>query len=125
MQLIWNIDPMGAPRMTRADAWKKRPVVERYHVFRDEVSFAMKKSRVDWSKLDTLTATFFIEMPKSWSKQKKEFMLGGRHQQKPDSDNLAKALLDSLFRDGGDDCQVSDLNIKKRWSDKGRIEITI
>ncbi len=34
---IFNITPMGKPRMTRADKWKQREVVMRYRAFCDEV----------------------------------------------------------------------------------------
>ena len=40
--------------------------------------------------------TFEIEMPKSWTKSKREKMRGEVHQQKPDLDNLIKAVLDSF-----------------------------
>lgn len=33
---IYDITPIGKPRMTRADKWKKRPAVMRYRAFCDE-----------------------------------------------------------------------------------------
>lgn len=111
--------------MTRADAWKQRPVVLFYHVFRDQLVFLMKKDGVvpeDFCKLDVC---FYLPMPKSWSEKKKLKILGSPHQQKPDIDNLQKALLDSIFRDG-DDSMVYDIHATKRWSENiGRIEIEI
>jgi Holliday junction resolvase RusA-like endonuclease len=126
MNIIWNITPMGAPRTTRADAWKKRPVILRYHAFRDSIQKEMKKIDLggSWSDLDTLTADFYIPMPDSWSKKKKLAMAGTPHQQKPDIDNVVKALLDSLFKDS-DDCRVYSLHTRKFWSSEGRIEIII
>lgn len=128
MNLIWNIEPMGAPRTTRADAWKKRPVILKYHAFRDAIQAEMKKVDLGggtWRDLDTLMVNFYLPMPKSWSKKKKEQMAGAMHQQKPDIDNLVKAVLDSIFRDG-DDCRVAGVVARKFWiAGSGKITITI
>lgn len=63
--------------------------------------------------------------PKSWSKRKREAAY--RHAQKPDGDNLLKALADGaqgiVFRD---DAQVSDWIIRKRWSDhREELQVTV
>ena len=128
MILTWNITPIQAPRMTRADAWKKRPIVLKYRAFRDAVQAEMKKvdlGGATWKDLDTLVVNFYIPMPPSWSKKKKETMAGAMHQQKPDLDNLIKAILDSIFRDG-DDCRVAAVVARKFWiAGSGKIIITI
>lgn len=125
MNYIWNITPIGAPRLNRFDAWKKRPRVLRYFAFRDAVALQMKKDGIDRDKLFRLVATFFIPMPKSWSKKKHILMKNTPHQQKPDIDNMVKALLDSIFREG-DDCKVYSVVALKYWTDgDGKIEITI
>jgi len=71
--------------------------------------------RVDW--------TAYFPMAKSWSKKKKEQHAGQIHQQKPDRDNVDKAILDAIFKD---DSIISDGLLKKRWDDGdgARIEIT-
>lgn len=122
MNLTWNIEPMQAPRMTRADAWKKRPVVLKYRAFRDEVQRLMKGTPL--KEIDSLIADFYIPMPPSWSKKKRLAMAGMPHQQKPDVDNFIKGLLDSIFRDG-DDCKVYQVRCRKFWGVEGKIEITI
>ena len=129
MEFVWNIEPMGAPRTTRADAWKQRPVILKYHRFRDLIAIEMKKVEREagckiWVRLDCLEVMFQIPMSKSWSKKKRIEMNGAFHQQKPDIDNLVKAVLDSIFR-GGDDCKVATIHAMKRWSNDGRIIITI
>lgn len=49
-------------------------------------------------------------------------LLGGWHEHpmphtsKPDGDNVAKAVLDALKTWWGDDAQVSDLRVVKRWA---------
>ena len=63
----------------------------------------------------------FIEvafpMPQSWSYKKQETMREAYHAQKPDADNIAKAILDALKARWKDDAQVARLSIDKRWTD--------
>jgi Holliday junction resolvase RusA-like endonuclease len=122
MNLNWNIEPMQAPRMTRADAWKKRPVVLKYRKFRDDVNELMKGTPL--KEITTLRVDFYIPMAKSWSKKKRLEMAGTPHQQKPDIDNYIKGLLDAIFRDG-DDCKVYEVIARKFWAVEGKIEIII
>ena len=55
-------------------------------------------------------------MPKSWSKSKRGYWLHRLHTQKPDADNVAKAVLDALAAFWNDDAQVAVLRIRKTWS---------
>ena len=58
-------------------------------------------------------------IPKSWSKTKKAAALAVEyHEQKPDPDNIGKAILDALSEHWRDDCQVADLRVKKLWTNK-------
>ena len=63
----------------------------------------------------------FIEvafpMPQSWSRKKLVAMREAFHAQKPDADNIAKAILDALKARWKDDAQVARLSIDKRWTD--------
>ena len=61
-----------------------------------------------------------MPMPQSWSNKKRDEMRHKPHQQKPDIDNLIKAVLDALLED---DCAVWMVEACKVWSDKGGIEI--
>jgi Holliday junction resolvase RusA-like endonuclease len=63
---------------------------------------------------------FYIPMPKSWSKRKKAQMIGKGHQQKPDVDNLLKAVMDATLKE---DCHIYDIHPKKFWAEQGRIQI--
>lgn len=116
-----HLEPMGAPRMTRADAWKKRPVVLRYHAFKD-------KLRHDCKGIDQnasgVTWFAYFPMPDSWSKKKKAAMSGLLHRQKPDRDNVDKGVLDALFPN---DAGIASGSINKFWDDgKGpRIELIV
>lgn len=113
---IFNITPMGKPRMTRADKWKKRDVVLRYRAFCDEV-------RLNGLVMPEAGGhiTFVIPMPASWSLKKRAAMSGRAHQQKPDVDNMIKALMDALFTD---DAHIWDVRVTKRWGETGQILIS-
>ena len=115
--MIYTITPVAKPRQTQSDKWKKRPCVMRYRAFADEC-------RLKRVFLPTAGAiiTFHMPMPISWSKTKREQMKGKPHQQKPDWDNLGKALSDAVY---GEDCHVWDVRIIKVWSVIGQIEIEV
>ena len=112
----YNITPIPKPRMTQRDKWKKRPCVERYYSFKDQVRLLGIKIPESGSHI-----TFIIPMPKSWSKKKKNQFRFQPHQQTPDKDNLEKALLDAVFES---DAHIWDSRVTKIWGDKGRILIT-
>ena len=110
----YSITPVPKPRMTRADKWKKRPAVLRYRAFADECRLKINQS------LDGKSITFLMPMPKSWSKKKKMEMVGQPHRQRPDIDNLAKALFDALYED---DSGIASVSLRKMWSTDGAIRI--
>lgn len=112
---VYNIIPLGKPRMTRADKWKKRPEVLRYRAFCDEVR--LSKVTLPESGYHVI---FVLPMPPSWSKKKRALMDGEPHQQKPDKDNLEKALLDALF---GEDSHIWDGRVTKIWGETGKMII--
>ena len=75
-----------------------------------------------------LEATFAFPVPASLSRKEREDRLAqGWHTQKPDRDNLEKALMDALNRVGlwEDDAQVCTGNVDKRWSLIGYIAVTV
>ena len=114
--MIVYVTPVGKPRQTQSDRWKQRPAVMRYRAFADELRL---KYREDLP--DSVSLVFFIPIPASWSKKKKAAMLGKPHQQKPDCDNLAKAVLDALKKE---DQTVWRCHIEKYWAETGAIAIT-
>ena len=67
-------------------------------------------------------------IPKSWSKVKKSKAISGEilPDTKPDTDNIAKAVLDALnglaYKD---DSQVIELNVKKRYGEVGHVSVRI
>jgi Holliday junction resolvase RusA-like endonuclease len=70
----------------------------------------------------------YYQIPKSYSKKKKQECLYGhiQVQNKPDCDNIAKIILDSLNGYAYiDDKQVVELHVTKMWSDMPRVEVYI
>ncbi len=112
----YQITPVPKPRQTQSDKWNKRPSVMRYRAFADEVR--LSKIVIPESGLHI---TFVLPMPDSWSKKKQDRMEGEAHQQKPDLDNLIKALLDALFHD---DSHIWDFRVTKTWGVEGAIELS-
>ena len=106
----YAITPVAKPRQTRSDKWKQRPAVMRYRTFADEVRSAGLEIG------DTLNVVFYLPMPASWSNKRRTEMLGKPHKQKPDIDNLVKALLDAVL---DDDSHVYEIRAVKFWDEVG------
>ena len=113
------VHPMGKPRMTQSDRWKHRKCVDNYFAYADE----MRKQANDQKFVlgDRFTISFYIDMPKSWSQKKRDQMVLQPHQQKPDIDNLLKAVMDALKKDG--DQSVFEVHAIKYWHVYGGIII--
>jgi Holliday junction resolvase RusA-like endonuclease len=117
MTVNYPIVPMGKPRQTQRDKWKKREVVTRYHTFKDECRLANVTLPEAGAHV-----TFVLPMPASWSRKKRDQMDGAPHTQKPDIDNCTKALMDAVFPD---DSGVWDIRTTKIWGLEGQIRITV
>ncbi|KFI30974.1 Holliday junction resolvase [Haematobacter missouriensis] len=62
----------------------------------------------------------------SWSKKRRAEAMGQPHTQKPDGDNLLKAIKDGLNRIAwSDDAQVSDSRVMKRWGERAETRVTV
>lgn len=61
-----------------------------------------------------LSITFFMPMPKTWSKKKKREFHGSLMQSRPDLDNLIKSFADSLT---SEDKYIANISATKRWVD--------
>lgn len=111
-----KIDPQAKPRMTHSDIWKHRPVVDKYYSFKDHLKMLCKLQHFDLP--DKFKVEFFIAMPDSWSLKKRKLMEGKPHQQKPDLDNLLKAICDCLLTN---DAVVYHIEASKTWWEEGKI----
>ncbi len=111
--MIYKITPVAKPRITHQGRFK--PVVKRYYAFAEECR--LRQLHIPEAGAHV---TFYMPMPKSWSKKKKQDMNGQAHQQKPDVDNLLKSVLDSIYED---DAGVWDIRVTKYWSTEGAISV--
>lgn len=111
----YKIKPCPKPRQTRADKWKHRPCVMRYRDFADNCRARGMKIPESGAHI-----IFVIPMPRSWSEKKKKEMDWKPHQQKPDIDNLIKAVLDAVHRD---DSHIFDIRASKHWGREGMVVI--
>ena len=118
---------------------KQRPRLSRYSTYTPEKT----KNYENWVKLcfinkypnfkpleDALRVKIFAyyEIPKSTSKKRKLAMLDDeiRPTIKPDTDNIAKGILDSLNKIVYlDDKQVVDLEVKKMYAEKPCVYVVI
>jgi Holliday junction resolvase RusA-like endonuclease len=117
-KFVFKGDPVAKPRMTKADAWKKRKCVLDYWDFKDDIKKQAEEQ--DFKLCEMYRVTFFIGIPKSRKTGKKKVVDGQPHKQRPDTDNMVKALNDCLLdEDSGVWYTVSI----KRWSDNPRIEV--
>lgn len=72
----------------------------------------------------TILATF--QPPPSWSKKKTAELMHRAHTQKPDFDNLVKALCDALNRIAfEDDAQVYECTVRKVWGTSAKTVVTV
>ena len=111
-----KINPVAKPRMTQRDRWKKRDCVNKYYAFKDELR--LKTHNFTMGKRVGLY--FYIPFPKSYSKKKRNELYLKPHQEKPDIDNLIKAVLDCLLED---DKKVWHVTAHKVWAFEGMIQI--
>jgi Holliday junction resolvase RusA-like endonuclease len=112
--------PIGKPRMTDADRWKKRPCVMRYWAWCDRAREA-RGDKLKGADIEGVIIRAFFAMPDSWSHSKKLQMDGKKHFDTPDYDNVAKACGDALM---DNDEILADAFIQKRWTlGEPRVEV--
>lgn len=116
--LVLDIVPCPKPRMTQRDKWKQRPAVVRYRAYKDAVRILTQGRPFPTSGA---TVEFYLPLPASWSKKRRNAMEGQPHQQKPDLDNLLKGLWDAMMVE---DAMIWDLTgVRKLWASSPCIKI--
>lgn len=116
--IVFDITPIGKPRMVRSDKWSERECVTDYWAYKDKLVLLARAKR--YKVTPKLNINFILSMPKSWSEKKRRLLNGKPHTQKPDIDNLEKAFLDCLCKN---DSFVWSVNKTKRWGETGKIII--
>lgn len=120
-----EIKPKPKPRMVKSDAWKGRKVVKDYWQYKKDLRKVLDESKIDLDYIfdngEMSRIIFFIQMPKSWSKKKKEEMNLQPHKQRPDLDNLIKAFKDCLLDEDSEVYRYK--SVKKIWAYRGFIGI--
>jgi len=118
-----QIKPTAAPRMSRRDALsqagRRRPVVENYFAYRDELALKARKLNAETQ----MGIVFHLPMPEGWSAHKRRELIGTPHLsgRGPDTDNLQKGVWDSLFRNANDAHIWSNVGLKA-WAASGAID---
>ena len=100
--------------MTQRDRFSKRPSVMKYWAYKAALRDLCVELPIPYK------VTFFLAMPKSWSKKKRAQHVGMPHLQTPDKDNLEKGFLDALF---DDDSHVWSGWTEKRWAETAHITV--
>ena len=116
MSLILRIPPMAKPRMTQRD---KIPALQskqaqKYFTWKRELQWKLKQFGI--KRIDNdgeVNCVFYIAMPQSWNSQKRKKMYATPHTQRPDIDNLIKALLDAVYQE---DCKIYSIKALKKWA---------
>lgn len=116
---IFDLAPVAKPRMTQSDKWQRRPAVVRYWAFKDRLCQQAQERGFELG--ESFRVTFYLPMPRSWSRAKRARMEGQPHRDRPDLDNIIKALEDSLLPDN--DSGVWAIEARKVWASEGRIVI--
>lgn len=113
------ITPMGKPRMVRSDRWKKRPVVQRYWSFKDELVDLCE--RLGYTQGERIFFTVHVQVPKVSKKKAAEMLLTPK-KTKPDLDNYLKSQMDILMPPGeGGDQSIHVGCCNKVWSTDSKI----
>lgn len=114
-----KVDPVTAPRQSQRSRWKPTLHEIRYRAYRDELR--LKCNAAKFKLADQVELTFYLPMPKSWSKRrKKELNEKPAKTSAKDTDNLAKAVLDAIFHD---DRHVWRIIAAKYWSYDGGLMV--
>ena len=111
---VIEITPYPAPRQVQSDKWRPSKPVLKYRAFKDELRLKILVLPVPF------LIKFVMPMPPSWSEKKRRANDGQPHTQKPDLDNLIKAVMDALLLD---DSHVHAFTASKIWGYKGLIMI--
>lgn len=135
-KIILKITPQTHVRTTQGDRWyfripreKLRPSgfrrlsrIEKYNQYKIDVSALAKEQKFTFPSIGA-SVKFYLPVPPSWPKHKKQSHHLQYHTSRCDLDNLMKALMDSLMKE---DKHIAHFEAAKYWvnEEAGWIEIT-
>lgn len=122
----------GRPRFSNAGGFVKTYTPEKTVSYENLVKLEYEQQCRNYrfpddAQLDVRIVAYY-EIPKSTSKKKAKLMEEGkiRPTKKPDFDNIGKIICDSLNqRAYRDDAQIVDAQVRKFYSDRPRVVVTI
>ena len=119
------------PRFVRRGNHVSTYTPEKTKTYEDEIRYMARAAMGASQPLETpVTVAIYIrmEIPKSFSKQKRKDALEGviKPTKKPDCDNVSKCYLDAMNEIVYlDDKQVVNLHVTKVWSDIGAVDVMV
>lgn len=113
--------PVGKPRMTRRDVWKKRSPVVKYREWCDKARSVIGPLPPA-QQVKSVSITAHFEPHKSWSKKKRLEAEDQPHRQKPDIDNVIKTVCDCFWQD---DASIYAVSATKLWAREAKLEVEI
>lgn len=123
-----HIKPMGAVRTTQRGKWTNE-AYQRYQTYKKVIWLeARKQIKKPLQGAVIIQVNSYHPIPTKFNKDKKNSARNGivRPMTKPDVDNIAKGIMDSLNKLAWeDDNQVISLSANKYYSDDPRVEISI
>lgn len=115
------------PRVTKQGiAYTPKQNIE-YENWVKQCYFIKNKQKMLEGQIKAVIKAYFT-IPKSTSKKRRKLMIEEkiRPTKKPDTDNIAKIILDSLNTLAfDDDKQVVDLKVEKYYSEEPRVEVIL
>lgn len=117
-ELLGNPKPLNRPRFFQGRVYDSQKVDKLVNFLEIKRQHG-KQPLID--KPVHLQITFIFEVPKSYSKKKREFTLGKPHCFKPDLDNLIKKSLDEMI--GAcytDDSIIASISARKIYGIQGK-----
>lgn len=115
--------PAPRPRLGRNGTYNPKNYTK---YKKDFLTEAKKQCKTYYEGAIRLEAIFFMEIPASTSKKKREQLIGEYHIKRPDADNLLKTIKDSLngtfYKD---DSQVCEVKMMKIYSDVPRVQVNL
>lgn len=121
----------GRPRVTSRGGFARAYTPAKTRHYEDLIkceAFAAMGGRAPLDEPVSMVVTAYVAPPKSLSKKSRQDALDGvlKPSTRPDLDNYAKCALDAcnaiVFRD---DSLITDLIVRKRYSERPRLTITV